>query len=61
MSKKNDELDKLVISSKTILNDFLKTYSSSSHAQVRTAIRTLINETHVYDFSLLTYEDDVVS
>lgn len=57
MSKKGDQLDKLVPSSKMIFDDFLKTYSISSHAQVRTAIRTLINETHVYDFSLLTHED----
>ena len=60
MSKKGDQLDKLVPSSKMILDDFLKTYSISSHAQVRTAIRTLINETHVYDFSLLTHKDYTV-
>ena len=44
MSKKIDELDKLVPASKDIFEDFLKTYSASSHAAIRTAIRTVIIE-----------------
>lgn len=57
MSKKIDELDKLVPASKDIFEDFLKTYSASSHAAIRTAIRTVIIETGIHDFSLLTYTD----
>lgn len=57
MSKKIELLDNLVPSSKKVFVEFLKTYAVSSQAQVRSAMRTLIEEIQVYDFSVLKYED----
>lgn len=57
MSKKIELLDNLVPSSRKVFDDFLKTYAVSSQAQVRSAMRTLIEEVQVYNFSTLKYED----
>ena len=60
MLNENNEFDNLDSNSISIFQDFLKTYSTSSHDQTKTAIRTLITKTNVHNFSNLTYSDYLV-
>ncbi len=60
MLSEGTEFDKLDSDSQRIFQDFLKTYSIGSHDQTKTAIRTLIIETQIFDFSKLTYSDYII-